>query len=113
MKSQAQFILEALQTGKSITPMDALNRWGCFRLGARVYDLRRKGYEIENVGRDDVNYACYRLRKSATEPKAYTCLMGAYHEVGCPHEEGKEFAARATKAIYPSKPKIESQQPLF
>jgi hypothetical protein len=43
MKSQAQLILEALQAGEAITPFDALNRSSCFRLGARIYDLRKQG----------------------------------------------------------------------
>ncbi len=60
-KSQAQLILEALKAGETITPIDALNRWGCFRLGARVFDLRTKGYDIVNIGTDDGNYAVYKL----------------------------------------------------
>lgn len=60
--SQANLILEALKAGESITPLDALNRFSCFRLGARIFDLRKKGYDIENVGTDDGNYACYKLK---------------------------------------------------
>jgi hypothetical protein len=73
-KSQADMILEALKVGDSITPMDALNRWSCFRLGARIFELRRKGYVIDNVGRDDANYACYKLRSihpAPTMPPAF------------------------------------------
>lgn len=32
---------------KPITPLEALNLYGCFRLGARVFDLREAGYQIE------------------------------------------------------------------
>ncbi len=44
--SQSDQILHHLQAGHSITPMDALQLFGCFRLAARVYELARKGYPI-------------------------------------------------------------------
>ena len=31
-----------------ITPLDALNEAGCFRLAARIADLRAMGYRIES-----------------------------------------------------------------
>ncbi|CAB4169100.1 Helix-turn-helix domain containing protein [uncultured Caudovirales phage] len=46
MKSQEQWILEQLQQGKQVTPIDALNGCGCFRLGARIFDLKQKGHNI-------------------------------------------------------------------
>jgi hypothetical protein len=45
--TQTEAILAHLLSGKSITPLDALNEYGCFRLGARVLDLRKEGYNIE------------------------------------------------------------------
>lgn len=39
-------IREWLTSGKSITPIDALNMFGCFRLGARIKDLRDEGLFI-------------------------------------------------------------------
>lgn len=47
MKSQSQSILEHLQKYKEITPLEALNKYGCFRLGARIFDLRDKGHKIK------------------------------------------------------------------
>lgn len=41
-----QAIREALLKGETLTPMDALNRFGCFRLGARIWDLRYEGMDI-------------------------------------------------------------------
>ena len=71
-KSQLQGILEALQRGETLTPIDALNRFGCFRLGARIWDLRKKGYEIDNIGADDGNYAKYKFkRKAIAMPPAF------------------------------------------
>lgn len=46
-RSQKQRILEALQRGESITALDALNWFGCFRLAARIYDLQRAGHNIK------------------------------------------------------------------
>ena len=39
-------ILKALESGRELTPLDALAEFGCFRLGARIYDLKRRGYNI-------------------------------------------------------------------
>lgn len=47
--TQAAKILEYLQSGHRITPLDALRLFGCFRLGARVWDLRKEGYNIASV----------------------------------------------------------------
>lgn len=44
--SQATQILKWLQSGKRLTPQDALREFGCFRLAARINDLRRDGYDI-------------------------------------------------------------------
>lgn len=46
ISSQANAILKHMQDGNGITPMDALNLCGCFRLSARIADLKRKGYPI-------------------------------------------------------------------
>lgn len=45
-ESQERKILKYMQTGAGITPMHALNRFGCFRLSDRIFTLRRKGYDI-------------------------------------------------------------------
>ena len=37
--SQSQQILEHLKQGKSITPLEALDQFGRFRLGARIWDI--------------------------------------------------------------------------
>jgi hypothetical protein len=46
IQSQAKRILEYLKAGNGITPMDALDLFGCFRLGARIADLKKMGYDI-------------------------------------------------------------------
>ena len=47
IESQNKRIKEYLLKGKSLTPLDALYQFGCFRLGARVYDLRKQGLKIK------------------------------------------------------------------
>ena len=62
--SQANAILQYLQDGNGITPMDALNLCGCFRLSARIADLKKRGYDIvtEKVKVDGGQYvARYHL----------------------------------------------------
>ena len=64
IQSQAKRILEYLKAGNGITPMDALDLFGCFRLGARIADLKKRGYEIitEKVKVDGGKYvARYHL----------------------------------------------------
>ena len=45
-ESQCKKILEYLKQGNGITPIDALNLFGCFRLGARISDIKKLGYNI-------------------------------------------------------------------
>jgi hypothetical protein len=44
--SQNRRILAALQEGRAITPQLALRRFDCFRLAARIYELRKAGHHI-------------------------------------------------------------------
>ena len=44
--SQSISILNDLYAGVKLTPLDALQRYGCFRLGARIYDLKKEGFNI-------------------------------------------------------------------
>ena len=46
MPSQCDLIRWHLENIGPLTPLDALDRFGCFRLGARIYDLRRMGVPI-------------------------------------------------------------------
>ena len=45
--TQANKILFYLKQGHSITPLEALNKFGSFRLGARIYELKQKGHNIQ------------------------------------------------------------------
>ena len=44
--NQRMKILKHLKCGLSITPVDALERYKCFRLAARIAELREDGYQI-------------------------------------------------------------------
>lgn len=69
-----QLVLEWLQVHGSITAADAINRFPkdnkCYRLAARISELRRAGYNIitDNKDKDGnpVNYAIYRLVKETS-----------------------------------------------
>ena len=65
-------ILSYLETHGSITPLDALNELGCYRLGARIWDLRHDGHTIitemeHGVDRhgEPMRYARYTLRRES------------------------------------------------
>jgi hypothetical protein len=56
--SQNASILKHLQSGNRLTPAQALSMFGCFRLAARVYDLRQEGARI-NSRRHPSGFAVY------------------------------------------------------
>lgn len=62
-QTQKEAILRHLQSGRTITPLEALNLYGCFRLGARIWELRDEGYVIrsENVKQGKKTFASYGL----------------------------------------------------
>ena len=45
--TQVELIECHLRKEGSINPMEALNRYGCFRLASRIYELRDKGMKIK------------------------------------------------------------------
>lgn len=64
-QSQNKRILKYLQSGNSLTPLDALRMFGCFRLGARIYNLKSSGVPIKSelVTKNGKRFARYRLAK--------------------------------------------------
>ena len=63
MKTQNEQIKAYLSKGKSITPIDALSKFGCFRLAARISDLRKNGLKIatKNVTVSGKTFASYKI----------------------------------------------------
>lgn len=47
--SQAAQISSYLKKGHSLTAIDALEKFGCFRLAARVKELREQGLKIHSI----------------------------------------------------------------
>ena len=72
--TQAERILRHLRDYGTITQAEALAEYGCMRLGARIYDLKRKGHAIaseraEGRNRYDepIRFARYRLERRDAE----------------------------------------------
>ena len=64
-KTQCELILEHFKKYGSITPWDAVERYRCLRLGARIYDLRQRGYRIATYpekAKSGKTYARYFLK---------------------------------------------------
>jgi len=64
-KPQTEKILTYLSKGKGITPIEALNKFGCFRLAARIADLRKNGHLIftDSITKNGKTFASYKLVK--------------------------------------------------
>lgn len=62
METQNTLIRNYLENGNSITPLDALKLFGCFRLSARIYDLKRQGMVIQRnmITSNGKTFASYR-----------------------------------------------------
>lgn len=68
MQTQNDMILRHLRAFGSISPREALELYGCMRLGARIYDLKRQGFVIKagretarNRRGDKVTYVRYYM----------------------------------------------------
>lgn len=62
-QAQKNQILMHMRTKGAITPLVALNLYQCFRLAARIDDLRKDGWLIKStmVKRGEKRYASYSL----------------------------------------------------
>ena len=49
LESQSYQIREYLLQGNTITALEALKLFGCFRLSGRIYDLRKEGINISST----------------------------------------------------------------
>jgi len=64
-KSQRVNVLEHLQNGSTITPLEALENYGCLRLAAVIFDLKNDGHNIKTnlVKKGKKSFASYSLCK--------------------------------------------------
>lgn len=72
--TKTQAVLEWLRTHQSITSMEAIENFGATRLSAIVFNLRRRGHDIDMVWRDGTDrfgnhmrYGVYYLRNSPVD----------------------------------------------
>jgi hypothetical protein len=65
--SQNNEILSYMAKGSAITPMDALKKFGCFRLASRINELRNDGHKIHRImkERNGKRFASYYLIERA------------------------------------------------
>ena len=67
--SQADEVLSYLKDGNSVTPIDALNKWGCMRLAAIIHNLKKDGWQIKTTmvknKTSGKKYARYSLMSNA------------------------------------------------
>lgn len=63
-QTQEEMILEHLESGQHIDPMEALNLYGVFRLAAIIHALKKRGYPIEKeiVRNGCKSYARYHMK---------------------------------------------------
>jgi len=62
--SKQEKVLTHLQTYGSITPLEALEKYGSFRLGALIFNLRQEGHDIETNIVPKKGYAKYTYNVS-------------------------------------------------
>jgi len=65
-QSQNKQILAYLQKGNWVTGWDAVEYFDCYRLGARIFDLRKQGHKIkttmtQSTINNQVSFAVYTL----------------------------------------------------
>jgi hypothetical protein len=60
--TQKQIILTRLQGGDWFSTVECVRDFHILRLGARIFDLRAEGYEIEERKVEGKSYSEYRLR---------------------------------------------------
>jgi len=68
--TQNEAVLRHLLDNGGITSLEAMERYGIMRLGARIYDLKKQGYPIKTylrVGKsqngESMVYAEYRMER--------------------------------------------------
>ena len=63
MEAQTEQIYEALMDRRELNPQTALREFGCFRLAARIHDLRDRGIRVRTrmAKRRGRRYAAYSI----------------------------------------------------
>ena len=70
MATQNEQIREYLEAGNTLTPLEALNLFGCFRLATRIFELKKQGLNILTDIVEDAStgkrYAKYCLNQESS-----------------------------------------------
>tara|TARA_R110000744_G_scaffold67328_9_gene137329 strand:+ start:413 stop:694 length:282 start_codon:yes stop_codon:yes gene_type:complete len=74
-ESQKSKIMKYLKEGNSITPIDALEKFGCFRLAAIIHNIKQEEEFMENkdlvtsmvTNKFGVKYGSYKLKSKIKE----------------------------------------------
>lgn len=76
--TQKEIIFEHLMKYRTITPLEAITRYGITRLAAVVFNLKQDGYDISTTLKEhnDKHYASYKLESYVT--KEYSQMELAY-----------------------------------
>jgi hypothetical protein len=61
--AQSLMIMKYLATGKPITALQALNKFGCFRLAARIHEMRSEGLAIneKTINKNGKRFSQYQI----------------------------------------------------
>lgn len=74
MATQNEQIRKYLEAGNTLTPLEALNLFGCFRLATRIFELKKQGLNIlTDIVKDAATgkrYAKYRLNQEGSVEEA-------------------------------------------
>tara|TARA_R110002020_G_scaffold186295_2_gene384320 strand:+ start:1677 stop:1916 length:240 start_codon:yes stop_codon:yes gene_type:complete len=70
--TQKTSILKHLKNHGELTPLDALEQYGCFRLAAVIHTLRQEGHRIKTnkMTRRGKTFASYKLEASVSSTNA-------------------------------------------
>ena len=105
-KTQKEKIREYLEQGHSLTPIDALELFGCFRLATRIFELKKEGLNIETdmvenkaTGKRYASYSIKTVPEGCVPPpvKLPSCPFGYYW--GEEHET-RAGCARCPELVY-------------
>ena len=62
LTTQTEQIKQYLDQGHTLTAIEALEKFHCFRLASRIYDLKQEGYKVNKImitGDNKKRYAQY------------------------------------------------------
>ena len=68
--TQKKNVMEHLQSGRTITPLEALSMYGSLRLGAIIHVLRKE-LELEGRGRQIVTHNAEKLDEKTGRTKRF------------------------------------------